>query len=1042
MKDKTVRFLPFVLFVVQAFLMPAADWDNPGIFARNKEAPHCLIIPCLDADTAIKSMDDSSVSPFYMSLNGTWKFNWVRVPAQRPVDFYKEDFTVKYWNDIKVPGNWELQGFDVPIYTDEPYPFKPNPPKPPHDYNPVGSYRRDFVLPEAWDGRRVFIHFAGVRSAMYLWLNGREVGYSQGSRTPAEFDVTPYVKKGKNTVAVQVYRWCDGSYLENQDAWRMSGIERDVFLYSTPKVHIRDYFVHTDLDKSYKNGLFSIDVQIANQAAKPGKHTMHIELLDKHKQRVWAARESFSSKKVHFEQLIRNPLKWSAEEPNLYTLLLTLKDGSGRTFEVVASQIGFRKVEIRGGQLLVNGVPVYIKGVNRCTHDPVTGQYVTRESMLKDIRLMKRFNINAVRASHYPNDGYWYRLCDRYGLYVVDEANIESGGMYFHPEKTLMDKPEWGKAYLDRVQRMVEQGKNHPSIIIWSLGNECGDGPHHVVNYRWIKQRDPSRPVQSEDAKLEAHTDIFSPMYRRIRQIVDYVKKPQRRPLIMCEYAHAMGNSVGNLQEYWNEIYKYRQLQGGFIWDWVDQGLLKTNDRGEKFYAYGGDFMAEGSDHIDKNFLINGLVAPDRSLHPHIWEVKKVYQYVSMEAVNLKRGKIKIMNRYDFTNLNTFNMDWRIEADGVTVHKGNLTPVDIAPRQSGRVTLPLPVLEPQPGVEYFLTLRVTTKEADQLVPAAHEVAWEQFKLPVFKPEVPVNTTALPHLKLTGTPAAFTVSAETFTLAIDRKTGEMVTWKFEGKELIKSGPVPGFWRAATDNDYGWGMPKECGVWRDAGKKRAVQSVTARQTDRLEVKIEVRAALPTSEILAEQSLYISTYVVSGNGAVTVSGEFIPGASPLPALPRFGMTMTLPGEFDTMEWFGRGPHESYWDRKTGAAVGLYKGSVMEQYHPYIRPQENGNKTDVRRLKLTNKENIGILVTGMPLLSVSARHFLNEDLDEGEKKRRRHPFDLKRQDLVILNLDYKQMGVGGDTSWGDRARPHPEYRLPVKRYAYSFRLQPYKPD
>jgi beta-galactosidase len=1054
---KLIPFVIFVFFVVQPSIIKALDvrdWENPEIFGRNKEAPHCPITPCPDVETAVKAIDDPSVSPFYKSLNGTWKFHWVRVPRQRPKEFYKDDFCVRYWNDIKVPGNWELQGFGVPLYTDEPYPFKPNPPRVPHDYNPVGSYRRDFTVPGDWTGRRVFIHFAGVRSAMYLWINGREVGYSQGSRTPAEFDITQYVKKGKNTVAVEVYRWCDGSYLENQDAWRMSGLERDVFLFSTPQVHIRDYFVHADLDESYKDGRFSVDVEVKNSSKKTENYSLLIELLEPSlsvrppaaktlfEKRVLDSQKLLFSLKepiVHYETLVKNPKKWTAETPNLYTLVLTLKDPKGKIVEVVAFRVGFRKVEIKKGQLLVNGVPIYIKGVNRCTHDPVTGQYVTPESMIRDIQLMKQFNINAVRTSHYPNDSRWYGLCDKYGLYVVDEANIEAGGMYFHPDKTLMDKPEWREALLDRVKRMVERDKNHPSIITWSLGNECGDGPHHQVNYKWIKQRDPSRPVQSEDAKLEAHTDIYCPMYRRIQQITDYVKKPRRRPLILCEYAHAMGNSVGNLQDYWNEIYKYRQLQGGFIWDWVDQGLLKTNEKGEKFWAYGGDYLPVGVDHMDKNFLINGLVFPDRTLHPHIWEVKKVYRYVEAKPVDLKKGKIELLNRYDFTNLNAFDIHWRVVAEDKVIDKGTLAPVDVAPHRSAVIHMPLPDIEPQPGKEYFLNVSFSTRRPAPLVPAGHEVSWEQFKLPVYKPAPPMDETVLAPLKLDKDKTAFNIKGTGFTLSIDRETGRIVSWEYRGTQFIKNGPVPNFWRAATDNDYGWDMPKECRVWRDAVEKRIVDSVVARSLKPGKIEIKVASVLPT--IGEGGARYYTTYTVFAGGEIEVSNRFVPSQTKgLPVMPRFGMTMVLPGEFDTIQWYGRGLHESYWDRKTGAAVGVYKGTVMEQYHPYIRPQENGNKTDVRWVVLTNKAGMGLQVKGMPLLSVSAHHFLNEDFDEGEEKKQRHPYDLKPRDLVTLNIDYKQMGVGGDTSWGDRARPHPEYRLPVKEYSYSFIMRPFK--
>jgi beta-galactosidase len=744
---------------------------------------------------------------------------------------------------------------------------------------------------------------------------------------------------------------------------------------------------------------------------------------------------------AHFEATIKNPKKWTAETPYLYTLVFSLVDKTNKITEVVSSKIGFRKVEINNGQLLINGVPIYIKGVNRHSHDPVTGQYVTRESMIKDIQLMKQFNINAVRTSHYPNDTQWYDLCDRYGLYVIDEANIEAGGMWFHPEKTLMDKSEWENAILDRTMRMVERDKNHPSIIIWSLGNECGDGSHFHTTYYWIKQRDPSRPVQSEDAKLEPHTDIYCPMYRRIHQIEEYASKPQRRPLILCEYAHAMGNSVGNLQDYWDVIYKYKQLQGGFIWDWVDQGLLKKNEKGEKFWAYGGDFLPVGVNHDDKNFLINGLVLPDRKIHPHIWEVKKVYQYTKAEPVNLETGKIRLTNRYDFTNLNALEIQWEITGDDNIIGQGALAPeqTNVAPGKFKIIQLPLPEIQPGPGVEYFLNIRFKTREATDLIPTGHEVGWDQFKLPVFKEVSRTDISTLPSLELNQGETHFVIKGKDFVLFMDRKTGQFISWIYKGKEFIKTWLVPNFWRAPTDNDFGWGMPKECRVWRDAGQKRKIDKVTVRQVNKSKIQVDVEASLPEG---TGKVKYFTNYVVLGSGDMLVSNRFVPapGVS-LPVMPRFGMTMALPEEFDRVEWHGRGPHENYWDRKTGALVGIYSNTVMGGYHPYIRPQENGNRTDVRWLALTDKGGIGLLVVGKPLLSVSAHHFFNEDFDPGQEKQQRHPFDLVKRDLVTLNVDYKQMGVGGDTSWGDRARPHPEYTLPVKEYSYRFRLRPFSP-
>jgi len=1015
------------------------DWENPAMFGRNKEPAHCTYIPYADAKTALTN--DPARSPFYLSLNGTWKFKWVRKPADRPINFYREDYDVNQWSDIIVPGNWELLGFGVPIYTNTDYPFPVNPPHIPHDYNPVGSYRRNFTIPESWNSRQVFLHFGGVKSAMYVWVNGEKVGYSQGSKTPAEFNITRYLRKGENTLAVEVYRWSDGAYLEDQDYWKISGIERHVFLFSTPQVNIRDFFVLGELDYSYTDGTLRVTVKMKSYQEKVlDNHFIRMELFYADNTPVFKEPvikevkvDRLDEKTIKFEQFIKKPTKWTAETPNLYSLILSLLDDKGKTIEVVGCKTGFRKVEIKEGQLLINGVPILIKGVNRHEHEPETGRVVSEEYMKKDIQLMKRFNINAVRTSHYPNAPRWYELCDQYGLYVIDEANIESHGMGYRPDRTLGNNPEWKAAHLDRTISMVERDKNHPSIIIWSLGNEAGDGVNFKATYQWIKERDPSRPVQYERAEQKPHTDIVCPMYRQIRHLKEYVRKRQSRPLIMCEYAHAMGNSVGNLQDYWDVIEKYEQLQGGFIWDWVDQGLLKKNEEGEEFWAYGGDFGPPDTP-SDKNFCINGLVFPDRKLHPHIWEVKKVYQYIKAKPVDLKTGKIEIVNNYDFTNLKKVGMNWIIMGDDKKIAEGKIPSLDISPHSSKVIDLPMPEIQPEPGVEYFLKLSFVLNKREPLRAKGHEVAWDQFKLPWFRPVPKLDITKLSKLKIKDTEKSVQVKGQNFTLLIDKKTGEMTSFIYKGTEFIKTGLVPNFWRAPTDNDFGNSMPKRQDIWREAGARRTVDKVTAKQINPREIQIDVASTLP-----AGGSKYHTTYIIYGSGDIIITNEFLPGRAGLPKIPRFGMKMTLPVEFDNMTWYGRGPHESYWDRKTGAAVGVYSGKVMDQYHPYIRPQENGNKTDVRWIALTNDKGMGLLAVGMPLLSISAHHFIDKDFDPGMEKAQRHTYHVKKRNLVTLKLDYKQMGVGGDTSWGERAKPHEKYTLPVKEYSYSFRLRPF---
>ena len=1019
------------------------DWENPEVVGRNKEPGHCTYLPYADTRAAVQN--DPAQSAYTKCLNGIWKFNWVRKPAERPAHFYREDYDVSHWDDIKVPANWELEGYGIPIYTDTDYPFPANPPHIPHDNNPVGSYRRNFTVPETWEGRQVFLHFGGVKSAFYVWVNGKEVGYSQGSKTPAEFNISEHIRSGENVLAVEVYRFSDGAYLEDQDYWKISGIERDVFLFSTPNVMIRDFFVLGNLDELYLNGRIEVSVDVRNYLRDaPEKHKIQMHLFDADHRPVFEEpiegevefNESGGAE-IRLENFIENPKKWSAETPYLYTLVLSLLDETGKTIEVLSCKTGFRKVEIKGGQLLVNGIPVTIKGVNRHEHEPETGRVVSEEYMMKDIRLMKQFNINAVRTSHYPNVPRWYELCDQYGLYVIDEANIESHGMGYRPDRTLGNNPAWQKAHLERTIRMVERDKNHPAIIIWSLGNEAGDGVNFEATYSWIKKRDPSRPVQYERAETRPHTDIVCPMYRQIHHLEDFLKKGLgNRPLILCEYAHAMGNSVGNLQDYWDYFDKHRELQGGFIWDWVDQGLLKKNEEGEEFWAYGGDFGPPGT-LSDKNFCINGLVFPDRKLHPHIWEVKKVYQPIKVKALDLTIGKVEIQNAHDFAGFNIFETTWTIKADEEEIARGELPGMDIPPRHSQEVTLPLSKIEPEPGKEYFLKLSFTLREPAHLLPKGHEVAWEQFQLPLSQPVPDIDRKRFPKLSLQRKEKRIEIKGKNFTISFDESTGMLTSYVFENTELIQSGPVPNFWRAPTDNDFGWDLPKRLMIWKEAGAKRRVVKVTARKVGSREIRVDAVFMIPSGD-----SEYSTSYRIFGSGDIIVSNRFVPGSTDLPEMARFGMIMMLPVEFENIIWYGRGPHENYWDRKTGSPVGVYSGKVMDLYHPYIRPQENGNRTDVRWLALVNDKGIGLLAVGQPLLSISAHHFIDEDFDPGLEKRQRHTYHLKKRDLVTLKLDYKQMGVGGDTSWGDRARPHPEYRLPVQEYSYSFSLRPFSKE
>ncbi len=1020
-----------VLAAFAAQAIAANDWEDQTVFARNKEMPHATLTPYANEREAIANVRNDS--PFVKLLNGDWKFNWVRKPADRPTDFYKPSYDVSGWDTIPVPSCWELEGYGIPIYSNITYPFEKNPPFIGHDWNPVGSYRTGFTVPEDWDGREVFLHFEGVKSAMYLWINGKEVGYSQGSKTPAEFDVTKYLKKGENVLACEVYRWCDGSYMEDQDFWRLSGIFRDVFLFSTPAVHMRDFEVKTDLDDQYRDAALTVDVSLSRYARNAkGNYSVELSLLDSELAPVFepvakTVAVSGDNAQVTFSKDIANPAKWTAETPNLYTLLLTLRNPSGEVIEVERTNVGFRKVVVSGGQLLVNGKAVLFKGVNRHEHDPDHGRTLSTESMIEDIRLMKLHNINAVRTCHYPNDPRWYDLCDKYGIYLIDEANIETHGMGYHPDHTLGNKPEWFEAHIERIRRMVERDKNHPSIVIWSMGNESGDGVNFVKCSEWIHHRDPSRPVHYERALEREHIDMVSIMYMGIDGLRKYAEKPQTRPYILCEYAHAMGNSVGNLQDYWDVIEKYPVLQGGFIWDWVDQGLRETYKDGREFWAFGGDY---GDEPNDGNFCCNGLVFPDRTPHPSLVEVKKVYQYVKVKALDPLKGRFELRNMHDFVDLGIYDCRWELAENGIVIQSGTIETPAVAPQETGEIRIPLKKPELNPGAEYHITLSFITKENISLVPKGSEMAFEQFALAYDVPALPASDlSGLPAPALSSGKFWFQIEGSDFAISFDRRTGTMDRFVYHHIDLIEQGPSPDFWRAPLDNDYGNGMQNRLAMWRDAGSSRIVTKSAAESLGDGSVRVTFEYSLP-----AVASTETVSYTVDAAGTVAVEAAFTPGERELPELPRFGMNMVMPEGFDNMEWFGRGPAENYQDRKTGYRVGLWRGTVQEQYTPYVRPQENANKTDVRRLRLTNEAGFGIEALGCPLLSVSARHYPTPMLEAAG-----HTYDLVWQPEVYANLDYKQTGVGGDNSWG--ARPHKQYALFPEDYSYRYILKPVAP-
>jgi beta-galactosidase len=1011
------------------------DYENPRALGLNKLEPHATFTPFPSAPSPTAG---GPSSPWRMSLNGPWKFRWSPGPAERPADFWKPEFDVSAWKEIPVPSDWQFQGYDIPIYVNMTYEFtrNPRPPFVPRDHNPIGSYRRTFRVPEDWKGMDVVLEFGAVKSFFYVWVNGHRLGFSKDSKTPAEWDITPWLADGDNILAVEVYRWSDGSYLECQDFFRLSGIERDVVLTAVPKVRIRDFFARATLEPGYRDGRLDLTVEVRNAA--PGQRaepaSVRFALYDEAGKKVLAGSRSVAldgreKAPAEFSGTLRSPKKWSAETPHLYTLVLELADGRGRPLEAASRRVGFRTSEVRDGRFLVNGVPVRLKGVNRHEHDPVTAHVISEESMRRDIALMKQSNINAVRTCHYPNDPRWYELCDEYGLYVIDEANIESHGLGYGT-RSLAKDPEWGPAHLDRVARMVERDKNHPSVVIWSLGNEAGDGVNFEQAYRWLKQRDPSRPVQYERAELLPHTDIYCPMYASVEEIEKYAASKPGRPLIMCEYAHSMGNSTGNLQDYWDVIEKYEALQGGFIWDWVDQGFAAKNGRGQSFWAFGGDY---GPPDVpsDRNFCCNGLVGPDRASHPGLAEVKKVYQYVKFRPVDLAAGAIEVANRYDFIALDGFDLHWEVAADGRPLASGVIEKPAVGPRGAKTVKVPLPKIQARSGTEYFLTVQAVTRQASGLVPKGHVLASGQFPLPWHAAEAPSALASVPPLSLEDGPREAVVSGRDFSVLFDKMTGTLASYTFKGRELIRSGPEPNFWRAPTDNDFGNGMPRRLAAWRRASLERELKSLTAvRETaDRA----TVTAVFDLDGVPVTHTV---RYTISGDGGVSIANDFAPRAgAKLPDLPRIGMRLAMPGEFDRVQWFGRGPQENYRDRKTAAFVGLYETTVADEIIPYVAPQEYGNRTETRWVAVRDKDGAGLLIAGQPLLEFSALPYWPEDLTL-ESRGAKHPGDIIRRDFTCLALDLAQMGVGGDDSWG--APVHPQYTVPAKVYSYSFRFRP----
>lgn len=1005
------------------------EWQDPEVNAVNRAPMHANFFAYESIDAAIRNVKENSNN--FMTLNGKWKFFWVKNADARPTDFWKVDFNDKGWDDLQVPAVWELNGYGDPIYLNVGYAwrnqFTNNPPFVPVENNHVGSYRREIVVPADWKGKDIIAHFGAVSSNMYLWVNGKYVGYSEDSKLEAEFDLTPYLKPGqKNIIAFQVFRWCDGSYLEDQDFFRYTGVSRDCYLYTRNKKRIDDIRVTPDLDSEYKNGSLAVELKLK------GSSKVTLDLLDARNE-VVATKEVGGSGQVSTTIDLAEPHKWTAETPYLYTLRATLKDG-GKVSEVVPIKVGFRKIELKDAQVLVNGQPVLIKGADRHEMDPDGGSYVSRERMIQDIQIMKQFNINAVRTSHYPDDNFWYDLCDKYGIYVVAEANLESHGMGYE-EKTLAKVASYKKAHLERNERNVQRGFNHPSIIFWSLGNEAGYGPNFEAAYDWVKAEDPSRPVQYERAGLEGKTDIFCPMYYRYKDCENYAKNEKStKPLIQCEYAHAMGNSEGGFKEYWDLIRKYPKYQGGFIWDFVDQSCRWTGKNGEMIYAYGGDF--NDFDASDNNFCDNGLISPDRKPNPHMYEVGYFYQNIWTTAGDLSKGEIKVYNENFFRDLSAYALEWELLKDGKAVRSGRVENLSVAPHQTATVKLDWG--KTCKCGEWLLNVKYVQKNREGLLPAGHVVAKAQLTVnPYEAPAMNLANVAEKNVAVV-TPQIkdenvnrMVVVGENFNIQFNKRNGYMDKYEVNGLNMIKEGEAmtPNFWRAPTDNDFGAGLQQKYVAWKDPEIK--LLSLKGEMADGMAV---VSAEYEMKKVSAKLLL---TYTINNEGAVKVTQKMTADKNAkVSNLFRFGLQLVMPASFEKISYYGRGPIENYADRKTCTDLGIYNQTVDEQFYAYIRPQENGTKSDIRWWKQLNVAGSGLMFVAEAPFSASALHYTISSLDSGWEKQQEHSNEVKKADLTNVLIDKAQMGLGCVDSWG--ALPEPQYQLPYGDYEFTFIMTP----
>ena len=1022
-----ILLLPGVMLTSQSL----PEWENPRVFRINNEAAHATLMPFADKATALTF--DKSNSSFYKSLNGTWRFRYLTNPSMTPDDFPADSINESRWTNIEVPGNWQLQGdFDPPVFTNIIHPFRADPPRVPQDYNPTGLYRKTFTVPDEWKGRQVFLHFAGVQSNATVYLNGKKVGYNEDGMLPAEYNITGMLRPGDNLLAVQVINWSDGSWLEDQDFWRLSGIYRDVFIFSTPSQHIRDYYITTDLDEMYRDATFNLRVSLKNYAASAAKNlSVKMTLSDASSKPVLEKvlkAGSVGAKKetlLKVNELVRDPLKWTAETPNLYTLTMELISSSGEVLEVISSRVGFREVEIKNGQLLFNGKAIDIKGTNRHEFDPDRGRAVSRESMIRDIILMKRLNVNAVRTSHYPNDPEFYSLCDEYGLYVMDEANIESHELWAVRRYYIAEKPEWKDAWVDRGVRLVLRDRNHPSIFSWSMGNETGWGPNFDAMYKAMKALDPTRPIHYESktpayANVLSRYDIISTMYPTLDNIVSLMNQDPSRPVIICEYAHTMGNGLGNFKKYWDLFYKYPRLQGGFNWDWVDQGL-RSDGRGDGYWNI--------VNYIDGANANDGLINPDRIPQPETHEFKKIMQNISVKDVDGK-GRLRISNLFFFTDLKDVKMDWELIRNGYPVSSGSVEDLDVNPQDSAELSLPLTADMLGRDGEYYLNLVFRTKTDLPWAVKGFDIASEQILMKAYKPVIPeVNVKGRPLQVTEGD--IVTISGKEISIKVSKATGAIISYVFRGSELVTDPLQPCFWRVPTDNDEGGGSRSFAARWRKAGLDRysvRVKALDFKAQDNGDVIMNVSSDLV---FMGERTMdFRGSYTFRTDGSIVFSMDL--GLSDgFPPLARVGMQFSMPASYDHIKWYGRGPFESYQDRKESAHVGLWSGSVADQYFPYVMHQENGNKTDVRWITITDAAATGLKITGAPLMEVNVQNYSQDALNLAKPSKK-----LYRGDKTYINIDLKQMGLGGDDSWSPRV--HEEYQLREKSYSFGFVISP----